>query len=52
MHQSWLVFVLGLVLGIGLGWRLGTWYIPLLLGKMATWAMRGDIRRYKRRGRR
>ena len=51
MHL-WIAFLVGLVVGLAAGFRWGTYYLPSLIGRMSAWALRGDIRRYRKRGRR
>ena len=50
--QAWWAFLVGLVVGGLAGFRLGMFYLPALLGKIAAWGIRKDIRSYRRRGRR
>jgi len=45
----WAVFAVGLVLGVAAGFRLGTWWLPSLLGRMEAWGLRRNIKAYRRR---
>ena len=47
--HMWAALLVGLVVGIAAGFRLGTWYLPALLGKIEAWALRGRIKQYRRR---
>ena len=48
-EQAWIALLAGLVVGIAAGFRLGTWYLPAMLGKIEAWALRGRIKQYRRR---
>jgi hypothetical protein len=37
-ERMWAALLVGLVVGIVAGFRLGTWYLPALLGKIEAWA--------------
>jgi len=45
----WAALLVGLVLGVVAGFRLGTWWLPSLLGKIEALAIRGRVRNYRRR---
>jgi uncharacterized membrane-anchored protein YhcB (DUF1043 family) len=47
--HMWAALLIGLVVGIIAGFRLGTWYLPAMLGKIEAWALRGRIKQYRRR---
>ena len=51
-HQWQAVVVVAFVVGNLTGFRLGTWWLPSLIGKMEAWGLRRNIRNYRRRGRR
>jgi hypothetical protein len=44
-------FIVGLVAGFAVGWRAGVHWVPVVLGRIATLALREDIRKYRRRRR-
>ena len=48
-ERMWGALLVGLVLGIVVGFQLGTWYLPALLGRIEAWAIRGRVRNYRRR---
>ena len=50
--HDWWAFLVGLLVGGIGGFRLGMIYVPALLGKIAAWGIRKDIRSYRKRGRR
>lgn len=52
MSQGWIVFLVGLGVGLVIGFRTGVWWFPALMGRIETWALRGRIGQYKRRRRR
>jgi uncharacterized membrane-anchored protein YhcB (DUF1043 family) len=47
--HMWAALLVGLVVGIPVGFRIGTWYLPALLGKIEALALRGRIKQYRRR---
>lgn len=47
--SMWVALLIGLVVGIVAGFRVGTWYLPAMLGKIEAWALRGRIKQYRRR---
>ena len=51
-EQAWGALIVGLIVGLGVGFRFGTWWLPSLLGKISALGIRRDIRNYRRRGRR
>ena len=51
MTRQLAVFLVGLVVGLYVGWNLAAWWFPMLMGRIETWALRGRIGQYKRRRR-
>ena len=47
--HMWAAFLVGLAVGLGVGFRFGTWYLPAMLGKIEAWALRGRIKQYRKR---
>jgi hypothetical protein len=47
--HMWAALLVGLAVGIIAGFRLGTWYLPAMLGKIEAWALRGRIKQYRKR---
>jgi hypothetical protein len=50
--NAWVTLLIGVAIGLLIGFRAGTLWFPVLMGRIETWAIRGRVGQYKRRRRR